>query len=105
MPLYINASDVMLLTSVHEGSSNVVKGALACNVPVVSTDVGDVRIRIGEIAGCHVCEASVATLADAVEEVLERDQPNVEGRITVLGLDERVLAKKVRQIYERVHER
>jgi hypothetical protein len=105
MPLYINASDVMLLTSAHEGSPNVVKEALACNVPVVSTDVGDVRIRIGEIAGCHVCEESVSTLADAVEEVLERDQPNVEGRITVLGLDERVLAKKVRQIYERVHER
>ena len=40
----MNACDVALLTSIHEGSPQFIKEALACNRPIVSTDVGDVRI-------------------------------------------------------------
>jgi glycosyltransferase involved in cell wall biosynthesis len=54
VPTWLNASDVVLLTSLHEGSPNVIKEALACNVPVVSVDVGDVRERISGIKGCYI---------------------------------------------------
>ncbi|WP_049927684.1 glycosyltransferase [Halopiger goleimassiliensis] len=50
VPYYVNAADVMLLTSDHEGSPNTVKEAMACNVPVVSTDVGDVRERLEDVS-------------------------------------------------------
>ena len=42
VPTWINASDVLLLTSLLEGSPTIVKEALACNVPIVSTPAGDV---------------------------------------------------------------
>ena len=41
VPLYINASDVVILTSEREGSPNIIRESLACGVPVVSFDVGD----------------------------------------------------------------
>ena len=57
MVLYYNACDVMVITSSHEGSPTVVFEALACNLPIVSVDVGDVRSRIGKIKGCFISES------------------------------------------------
>ena len=48
VPVWINGSDVLLLTSLHEGSPTIVKECLACNLPIVSVDVGDVAERIEE---------------------------------------------------------
>jgi glycosyltransferase involved in cell wall biosynthesis len=54
VPIWLNASDVVLLTSLHEGSPNVIKEALACDVPIVSVDVGDVSERLSGAEGCHI---------------------------------------------------
>lgn len=54
IPLYFNAAKVHLLTSDIEGSPNSVKESLACNIPVVSTDVGNVKEMISDIEGCYV---------------------------------------------------
>jgi len=70
VPIWLNASDVLLLTSLHEGSPNIVKEALACHVPVVSVDVGDVRERIEAIEGCHLAEATHCDLASKLALVL-----------------------------------
>jgi glycosyltransferase involved in cell wall biosynthesis len=52
--IWLNASNAVLLTSLYEGSPNVIKEALACNVPIVSLDVGDVRERITGLDGCYI---------------------------------------------------
>jgi glycosyltransferase involved in cell wall biosynthesis len=54
IPYYYYAADVLLLNSLWEGSPNVVKEAMACNLPIVLTDVGDVKEVIGDTEGCHV---------------------------------------------------
>ena len=101
MPIYMSACDVLLLTSLHEGSPNVVKEALACNLPVVSTDVGDVRERIRNVEGCVLCENDdPQVLASALSAVLDRSQ-RVAGRAAVHELDELLLTRKVIGVYER----
>ena len=100
MPLYMNACDVLLLTSVHEGSPTVVKEALACNLPVVSIEVGDVRQRISAVDGCVVCaDDQPETIAAGLAQVLSSAQ-QIDGRSTVLDLDEKTIAKKVISVYQ-----
>jgi len=53
-PYYYNCADALLLTSDFEGSPNAVKEALACGLPVVSRDVGDVALQISGLPGCQI---------------------------------------------------
>lgn len=46
---YYNAADLLLITSFHEGSNNSIKEALACNLPVVSVNVGDAEERLENV--------------------------------------------------------
>lgn len=99
IPYYMNACDALLLTSVHEGSPNVVKEALACDLPVVSVDVGDVGKRIGGIDGCCLCpEATAQAIAVGLERVLRR-KARIEGRETVTELHEELIASQVIDVY------
>jgi teichuronic acid biosynthesis glycosyltransferase TuaC len=99
IPYYMNAADAMVFTSRQEGSPNVVKEALACNLPVVSVRVGDVALRLKGIEGCELCEDDRAeTIAAALERVLRRNR-RVAGRDAVSDLDERRLTEQVIAVY------
>jgi glycosyltransferase involved in cell wall biosynthesis len=102
MPYYMNAADVLLLTSSREGSPNVVKEALACNLPVVSVDVGDVRERMSSVEGCVVCENDrVDTIAAALRQVLQSGE-RVSGRDAVRHLDIRTTTQQIIGVYQKV---
>ena len=98
--LFMNACDVMLLTSANEGSPNVIKEAMACNMPIVSTAVGDVQERIGRIPGCFVCSNdSPHFIAKHLVKALEN--PNrVNSRKDIMHLDENIVTKNVISVYE-----
>jgi glycosyltransferase involved in cell wall biosynthesis len=104
MPFYMNACDALLVTSSTEGSPNAVKEALACNLPVISTDVGDVRSRIASIPGCQVCQTEQPeSLAVALIGILSRSS-RIQGRETVLELDEMGLTARVIDLYHQTYE-
>lgn len=102
MPYYYSAAEVLLLTSRHEGSPNSVKEAMACNLPVVSVDVGDVRHIVGATEGCRVVASrDPETLAATVLEIL-RAPRRTRGREAVAGLSLEKVAHRVLAVYESV---
>ena len=99
MPLWMNAADVLLLTSVAEGSPNVVKEAMACDLPVVSVDVGDVADVIGGTANCHICAHDPDELAGALIDVLTPEPKRSDGRRRTEWLSDRAISERLVEVY------
>ncbi len=98
---YINASNALILTSMHEGSPSGIKEAMACNVPVVSVDAGDVSQVISHTRGCKVCPRDPDALAAALEEALLLAEPTT-GRTDIAQFESSLVVKQIIAIYEQV---
>ena len=106
---YMNAADCLLLTSNSEGSPNVIKEAMACNCPIVTTDVGDVRERLVNMEGCYVVpdneleSGRVRELGNAIIKVLEFGR-RTDGRKRIIEdqLEISQIAKRIIEIYEQI---
>jgi teichuronic acid biosynthesis glycosyltransferase TuaC len=101
---YINACNAVILPSYAEGSPNIVKEAMACNVPVVATDVGDVAQVIGRTQGCSVCSHDPSELALALEKAFAHGEPT-SGRDDIAHLERSVVARQIIAIYKHVQHR
>lgn len=97
------AADALLLTSFTEGSPQVVKEAMACNCPVVTVDVGDVKERLERVYPSAVVERNPQTISDALKSILEQGKRS-NGREELLQqrLDNQNVAMKLISIYKRV---
>jgi glycosyltransferase involved in cell wall biosynthesis len=102
----ILSSQVVLLTSKWEGSPNVVKEAMACNKPVVSTDVGNVHWLFGDEPGHYITSFDPNDVAEKIKLALqfskERVRTNGRQRIIELGLDSETVAKRIIEVYKSV---
>ena len=71
VPIWMNACELHLLSSDQEGSPNSVKECLCCNVPVVSTNVGNVHDLLDDTENCFVDDSfSAENLAYLCDKVL-----------------------------------
>lgn len=99
VPYYYNASDVVILTSLWEGSPNAIKEAMASNRPIVSTPVGDVEEVISKTEGCYISSFDYKEFASAINMALEFGK-ETKGREAIQNLRSDLIAKKIINIYK-----
>jgi glycosyltransferase involved in cell wall biosynthesis len=99
VPIYMNACDVFLLTSRYEGSPMVIKEAMACNLPIVSTKVGDVPKVLQGVDGCYLVEPEPEDVADKLLRVLSSHR-RTNGRAAIQHLASDAVARQVISVYD-----
>jgi len=103
MPLLIDSADVVLVTSFYEGSPQIVKEAMAMNVPVVSTDVGDIKKNFGGLDGYFITEYKASEVASMIDRAVDFRRSNKftrgRDRIVELGLDSDTIISRVLKLY------
>ena len=103
IPFYFNAADLHLMSSDFEGSPNSVKESLACNTPVVSTNVGNVSELLKDVNGSYVSEsANPEELALLVDKALNVKSEGGLERLEKLELDIASVALRLKNIYKKI---
>ncbi|HVD38563.1 MAG TPA: glycosyltransferase [Solirubrobacterales bacterium] len=102
MPLWINAASAVLVTSDNEGFGMAAVEALACEVPVLSTDVGIAPYALGGIEGCLCAPFDVGTWTALARQHLAVPDPRVAGAARAATLSASGMADRVIEAYETV---
>ena len=109
IPIWISASDILVLPSLSEGRPNVVLEALACEVPVVATDVGGIpELMIEGETGYLVPAKNPVQLSEKINKLLENENLRAKmgkfGRKSIIqrGLTWEAHAKKTVEIYSKL---
>ena len=103
MPWYYSAADVMILCSDREGSPSSVKEALACNLPVVATNVGDIHEIMSGIVGTRICTQEIREIASSLREVLNVPRRGrFERRAAMAKYSQALTVEKIIGVYNQV---
>lgn len=100
---YYYAAEVVLMTSLYEGSPNVIKEAMACNCKIVCTDVGDVAELLKDLKGCYLTQFNDEKVARDLRKALDfKGETGGRLRLMKLGLDSDSVSEKIVNVYKGV---
>jgi glycosyltransferase involved in cell wall biosynthesis len=80
----------------------VIKESMACCLPIVSVDVGDVKARIESIDNCFLVAQNPQSIAEKIRYIIENKVEHTNG-LDVLkqqGIDYLSVVEKVEKVYD-----
>lgn len=99
LPLYYNAAHLLLLPSLHEGSNNSLKEALACNCPVVASAVGDAEERLAGVMHSIALKGfAAADYIAAIAAILQANERS-NGRQFVDPVTHAFIGQQLKDLY------
>lgn len=99
--LLMNAVDVVLLTSLNEGSPQFIKEAMSCNTAIVSVDVGDVKDVISGTDGCYLAKNNPMDISQKLKRAIQFNKKTT-GRNDIIHFDNRIIVNKIIKLYHSV---
>ena len=99
VPALVNAANAVLATSEREGFGLAPLEALACDVPVLATDVGIAPVALAGVAGAHCSPFDRDRWRRALEPHVDAADPRVEGRARAALFDRNRMARRVFEAY------
>jgi glycosyltransferase involved in cell wall biosynthesis len=78
---------------------------MACDCPIVSTDVGDVKEVIGNTDGCYISSFHPEEVVEKIRMAIKfGSTTRGRDRLIQLGLDSVTIADKIINVYQQVLE-
>ncbi|MEI6555554.1 MAG: glycosyltransferase family 4 protein [Paludibacter sp.] len=93
--------DLMLLPTKSEGSPQVVKEAMACNCPIVATDVADIKVLLNGTEGCYLTTFEPVDVAEKIKLAIAFGK-RTTGRDSVSNYDNKIIVKKITDVYAKI---
>ncbi|MFO7722729.1 MAG: glycosyltransferase [Bacteroidales bacterium] len=99
VPHYLNAANLLLFTSWFEGSSNLLKEALACNCPVVATPAGDAEHLLSGVKSSAITGYLPEEAAGHIVRIIGEGSRS-DGRACIAHLREEAVAERLIRLYQ-----
>ena len=99
--LLMNACDAAVMTSFSEGSPQFIKEAMACNCPIVSVDVGDVRNVIENTHNCFITPYDEKIISERLKAIFQNDR-RTNGREQISHFNNQDICQAILKIYMNV---
>lgn len=98
----MQAADALILCSKREGSPQVIKEAILNGLPVISNDVGDVKLICSGVDNCFIVAKQVQAYVRHLE-LIARKQVRIQNRRPVLEkFDNNKISNQIFEIYNEV---
>lgn len=71
VPELLSASDIFILPTQHEGSSNAIVEAMACGLPIISSDIPEIRVQCNSDFSILVDPNNIQQLRSAIIKLVD----------------------------------
>jgi teichuronic acid biosynthesis glycosyltransferase TuaC len=102
VPLWVNAANAVVVPSDHEGFGLAALEALACDVPVLATPVGNHPAALDGVDGTLCAPYDAARWGAVLEAHLDAPDPRVEGRARAALWSAERMARRVLEAWVEV---
>src|SRR6476659_592322 len=99
VPYWVNAANAVVVPSDHEGFGLAALEALACDVPVLATPVGNHPAALDGVAGTLCAPYDPGVWSHALAAHLDAPDPRVEGRDRAALWSAARMARRVREAW------
>lgn len=106
VPELLSTADVFVLPTLHEGSCNAIVEAMACGLPIVSSDIPEIRFQCDPSFSILVDPMNVNAIEKAIHKIIsDENKRETMGKSALKYAEQFEITKRAESILEYIEER